>query len=276
MKATLRALADGVGMNDALAEHVAPLEVLDERFLESARQQASQLGGSYTFIEPEGIMEKAIEALAPKNNYFDQMEALKPTIEAEDWETARTELEAIVEKVGYLPGEENAHSLLAYIYQQLGETELEKETLTLIAENEGHSLDPVERLLAIALEQDDPPSVVRWANQWIAIRPLAIEPWRALFTTHARFQWREAIPAGKVLLELDPPDIAKVHYTLAQQYLREDRQSARRHTLMALEEAPRFRLAYQLLNRLNKTSPESGSVPTGDLIRQTTQDALQF
>jgi tetratricopeptide (TPR) repeat protein len=262
MKAILRALADGTEMNAALAQHVAPLETLDAQFLEDAKSQAAQLGGSYTFERPESIMEKAIAAITPENNYFDEMEALKPAIEAEDWETARVELEAIIEKSGYLPGEENAHKLLAYVYEQLGETELEKETLTQIAENEGHTIEPIERLLFIALEQDDPPSVLRWANQWIAIRPMAVEPWRALFSTHARFQYEvAAIPAGQVLLELDPPDVAKVHYALAQQHLRRDPEAAKRHTLMALEEAPRFRLAYELLDTLNRRQSKSGRTP---------------
>lgn len=257
MKATLRALAEGVEMNAALAEHVAPLEELDEYFLEDARRQAAQLGGSYTFERPEGVMEKAMAVLTPKNNYFDEMETLQPVIEAEDWETARVELEAIVDKAGYLPSEENTHRLLAHVYQQLGEIELEKETLTEIAENEGHTIEPIERLLFIALEQDDPPSVLRWANQWIAIKPMAVEPWRALFSTHARFQYGvAAIPAGQVLLELDPPDIAKVHYTLAQQHLQKNPEAAKRHTLMALEEAPRFRLAYELLDKLNSRQPK--------------------
>lgn len=253
MKATLRALADGTEMNAALSQHVAPLADLDKQFLEDAKSQAAKLGGSYTFESSESIMEKAIAVITPENNYFDEMGALKPVIEAEDWETARVELEAIIEKSGYLPGEENAHKLLAYVYEQLGETELEKETLTQIAENEGHTIEPIERLLFIALEQDDPPSVIRWANQWIAIRPMAVEPWRALFSTHARFQYgAAAIPAGQVLIELDTPDIAKVHYTLAQQHLRRDPDAAKRHTLMALEEAPRFRLAYELLDTLNR------------------------
>ena len=105
MKATLRALADGTEMNAALAQHVAPLADLDKQFLEDAKSQAAKLGGSYTFESSESIMEKAIAVITPENNYFDEMGALKPVIEAEDWETARVELEAIIEKSGYLPGE---------------------------------------------------------------------------------------------------------------------------------------------------------------------------
>ena len=177
------------------------------------------------------MFEAAIEIVSPKNNYFEAIEAIQPAIDAEDWETACAEIEALIEKSGYLPGDENMHGLLAYVYQQLEETDLERETLTLIAEREGHRLEPVQRLLKIALEQDDPPAVVRWANTWIAIKPLAIEPWRALFTTHARFQYDgPAIETGNVLLELDPPDIANVHYTLAQRHARRNPETAKRHT----------------------------------------------
>ncbi len=260
MRAVLRDLGDGIAMNDALEKRVAPLDELDERFLAAAKIQAQALGGQFTFSDPtENMFEAAIEIVSPKNNYFEAIEAIQPAIDAEDWETAREEIEALIEKSGYLPGDENMHGLLAYVYQQLGEIDLERETLTLIAEREGHRLEPVQRLLEIALDQDDPPAVVRWANTWIAIKPLAIEPWRALFTTHARFQNDgPAIETGNVLLELDPPDIANVHYTLAQRHTRRNPETAKRHTLQALEEAPRFRLAYELLNELNANAqPDS-------------------
>lgn len=277
MRATLRELADGIEMNAALATHVDTLDSLDERFLESAREQANALGGVYSLDRPEGMLEKAIEILTPKSNYFEALETIQPIIESEDWESARTELENIVAKSGYLPGDENAHGLLAYIYQQLNETDLEKNTLTTIAENEGHTLEPIQRLLEIALEQDDPPSVIRWANTWIAIKPMAIEPWRALFNTHARFQYAAAIPAGKTLLNLDPPDIAKVHYTLAQQYLRNDPAIAKRHTLMALEEAPRFRLAYELLDSLNgERAKRAAPSPPNSFNNSPTNEAIRF
>ncbi|MGK0241216.1 MAG: hypothetical protein ACI92G_004708, partial [Candidatus Pelagisphaera sp.] len=84
-----------------------------------------------------------------------------------------------------------------------------------------------------------------------------------------------AIETGNVLLELDPPDIAMVHYHLARQYQRKEPEAARRHTLMALEEAPRFRLAYELLNDLNKGQPQQNPSATSsnldDAIREATR-----
>ena len=212
------------------------------------------------------------------SNYFKDMEGIQPLVDAEDWDAARTELEAIVANAGYIPGSENAHSLLAYIYRELGETDLERAALEQIATQEGNRIEPVTRLLEIALEQDTPPDVVRWANAWIAIKPIAIEPWRALFTTHARFRYEaEAIATGNVLVELDPPDIAQVHYELARQHQRRSPEVARRHALMSLEEAPRFRLAYQLLDNLNKKrvqTPVSPSAP--ETLDETIREAIRF
>jgi len=273
MRELLRDLGEGVTMNDALASRVAPLDELDERFLAAARLEANALGGAYALTKPEGLLDESIELVTPGKNYFQEMESVQPLVEAEDWETARQKLEEIISESGYIPGEENAHGLLAYVYEQLGEVDKERSTLETIAASEAHRLDPIQRLLTIALEQDDPPNVLQWANAWIAIKPMAVEPWRALFATHARFQYRDdAIAAGQTLLNLDPPEIAQVHYTLALQYLRSDPETARRHTLMALEEAPRFRSAYELLNEINQKQGSaemrkatSASMPTSNL-----------
>ena len=276
MRAVLLELADGVTMNDALAKHVAPLDELDARFLQQARAKAEALGGSYSLHRAEGMLEKTLEFLTPQPNYFEALETIQPLIEDEDWPAAREALEAIVSEAGYLAGAENAHVLLAFVYRQLDDLDSERDTLALIATQEGNRIEPVTRLLEIALELDDPPAIIQWANAWIAIKPMAIEPWRALFTTHARFQYEAAaIETGKVLLELDPPDIAKVHYTLALQHRGKNPETARRQVLMALEEAPRFRLAYQLLEDLNdrqtRRKPTAIPTPLNDAIREATR-----
>ena len=64
-------------------------------------------------------------------------------------------------------------------------------------------------------------------------------------------------------MNLDPPEIANVHYTLARQHLQSDPDKARRHTLMALEEAPRFRLAYELLRNLNRSRSKTETSDAG-------------
>lgn len=277
MRRVLLELGDGASMNDALAKHVAPLDELDEQFLAQTRSKAQALGGSYSLQRAEGMLEKTIELLSPKPNYFKEMETIHPLIEAEDWPAAREALETIISQTGYLPGAENAHVLLAHVYRQIDDFDRERDTLARIATQEGNLLEPVTRLLDIALEQDDPPAVVQWANAWIAIKPIAIEPWRALFSTHARFQYEAAaIETGKVLLELDPPDIAMVHYHLASLHQRKDPGTARRHVLMALEEAPRFRLAYELLDDLNERRPQRKPTANPTILDNALREATRL
>ena len=65
----------------------------------------------------------------------------------------------------------------------------------------------------------------------------------------------QAIAACRALLELDPPDPAETHYKMAKLlYLQAD-PTAKRHVLQALEEAPRYRDALQLLVDINSRDP---------------------
>ena len=60
----------------------------------------------------------------------------------------------------------------------------------------------------------------------------------------------EAIAAYQTVLLLDPADPAEVHFRLAKLFNATDAKSAKQHILMALEEAPRFREAHELLLKL--------------------------
>ncbi len=60
----------------------------------------------------------------------------------------------------------------------------------------------------------------------------------------------DAIVSGERLLRLNPPDPTGVHYELAQLMADTAPDAARTHVLQALEEAPRFRAAQQLLLKL--------------------------
>jgi tetratricopeptide (TPR) repeat protein len=59
---------------------------------------------------------------------------------------------------------------------------------------------------------------------------------------------QQAVESLQALLLLDPPDLANVHYRLATHCWRTgSKEQARRHVLQAIEEAPRYRAACQLL-----------------------------
>jgi len=83
----------------------------------------------------------------------------------------------------------------------------------------------------------------------LAVNPLVPAPHRYLAQAAEKLGNRdEAIRAYQALLLFDTTDTAETHFRLAQ-LLRDadERDDARRHVLMALEEAPRFLAAHKLL-----------------------------
>jgi hypothetical protein len=65
------------------------------------------------------------------------------------------------------------------------------------------------------------------------------------------------------LLVLDPSDPAEAHYRLARLLQQAGDPQAKRHVLQALEEAPRFREAHQLLLQLSAqpAAPRTNAPP---------------
>ena len=75
-------------------------------------------------------------------------------------------------------------------------------------------------------------------------------------TSEELAQPTEAIAAYQTVLLLDPTDPAEVHFRLAKLFNATNTQAARQHVLMALEEAPRFREAHELLLKLSAPEPK--------------------
>ncbi len=175
----------------------------------------------------------------------------REALDRDDFAGAREKLTPLLETGAYLPGSDNFHTLLARAAAGQIDTATERDALLAIATHEADALAPVTRLLSLARDEQDWTAVARWADAWLAINPLAPTPWRALLDAHEHTgDHAAAAHAGETLLRLDPPDFASLHFRVAQQLQSIDPDRARRHTLQALEEAPRFRAAYDLLATL--------------------------
>ena len=82
----------------------------------------------------------------------------------------------------------------------------------------------------------------------LAVNPLLPDTHRHLaMATEALNDAPQAIESWQTLLRLDPLDPAEANYRLARLLREPDNPKAKRHLLMALEEAPRFREALKLL-----------------------------
>ncbi len=253
----LRDLGRGTAMNDALATHFAPLEELDAAFADHALAYAEAFAPAIDLSRPEGdegLLPQflALPQLNPSDLNLDQVvAAVNNQIEAGNWKQARATLEPLLVQGVYFPGAENIHFLHARICRELGDTAAEKAALVTIAEREAGQLAAVTRLLDLAEESHDWTEIARWSDEWLAIDPLGTTPWRARLRAHAQLdQPAIAIAAGETLLRLDPPDRAAIHHQLATLLEPTDASAARRHVLQALEDAPRFRAAYELLDRI--------------------------
>ena len=261
MRNARRDLGKGITMNAALAAHMAPLEDLDDDFLEYAQTKAENFGGAYAYKAPEGILEVALDAVVSKPNYFDILKEAEQNLDEKKWEEAKTILEEVIDNSDYLPGDENAHIRLARAYRGLEDTSREIEMLQLITEMESDRLEATSRLLTLAIEENDWSSAKRWAQATLAINPMSRLPWQALFDAEEELdQPREAIKAGNVLVELEVPNIAETHYRLSRIHFSQRTLSqAKRHILLALESAPRYREAFELLKEIQAEENKSAS-----------------
>ena len=102
----------------------------------------------------------------------------------------------------------------------------------------------------------DWPTVLKYADRYLAVNPLVIAPHRFLAKASAeRGDTATAIRSNRIMLTLDPPDPTDVHYQLAKLLYATGSPEARRHVVMALEYAPRYQDALRLLQKIAETSP---------------------
>jgi hypothetical protein len=129
------------------------------------------------------------------------------------------------------------------------------------AEVDDEATDCYMRLIELAAEAKDWPTVARNCERYLAVNPLVAPPYRYLAQAAAATDDDStAVVAWRTLLQLDVPERADGHYNLAQLlHKRGDDGEARRHVLLALEETPRYRAALRLLLEL-KGSP-GGTAP---------------
>jgi hypothetical protein len=258
IKTVLRALGEGIAPNDALTQSFGPLDALDARFTRFAQDKAKKLGGGFDLSRTEKTGFAAMFVQMNPRNFHVRLQEARKLAGEKDWAAAKKILVELTAGGAYLPGEQNAHTLLAQVCAALDDTAGERAALLTIASREADAIDAITRLLALAEEEKNWPDTVRWAEAWLAINPLAPTPWRSLLTAHEALAdqhsdnaaRRSAVAAGNTLLQLTPPDLAAVHYRVARQLQTLDASAARRHVLLALAEAPRYRAAYELLAAL--------------------------
>jgi tetratricopeptide (TPR) repeat protein len=148
--------------------------------------------------------------------------------------------------------------MLARVYRELGETNAERQIQSRVAMEDDEALPAYQRLMELAAAGGEWEEVERSARRYLAVNPLVELPYRFLAqAAEHRQETRIGIEAYRALLALEPSDPAEVHYQLARLLYRSGDRQARRHLLQALEEAPRYRAALDLLLQMNGESPQA-------------------
>ena len=187
----------------------------------------------------------------PKNIYLLQRRARKALAEKK-WEAAKAPCRELIELFPHQADGDSAYLMLARAHRELKEFKEERKVLDRFVVLTDDAFDVYLRLMELGAKAKDWKAVRSSAQRALAVNPLLAMPYRHLAeAAEALKQTDAAIGAWKTVLKLDPRDPAEAHYRLARLLYSKDDPNAKRHLLMALEEAPRFREAHRMLLKMN-------------------------
>jgi tetratricopeptide (TPR) repeat protein len=257
LRNVLTDLSVGMPIEISLQRYIGPPEVVDQMFAEYAHQRAEQLAPQLDWrrdVLPEDADLAQLELLNEQhpNNYWLAHRLCQKWIEAGRWELARELLERIHAAYPADTSAGNAASQLATIYRERGESAEEMRVLKALVEHDHEDVEAHVRLMDLAVEAEDWELLRDVARQLLAVNPLIPIGHEMLTRAGERLDHAEDVAAAqRALLEMDPADPALAHYRLSVAYHQLGRTAeARREVMRALEDAPRFRAAQQLLLEL--------------------------
>jgi tetratricopeptide (TPR) repeat protein len=279
-----RVLADlGVGMpiNESLRRYVGSLDALDAEFAKFAREKAEALAPEAEWEQPALPPTADVAAWEkwsgenPKN-YLALQALAKKLIEAERFADAKAPLAAMRELYPDDVSADNAYSLLARVHRELNETSEERAVLEELASRSAEEIDAYIRLMELAKDDEDWPAVRENAERMLAVNPLVRTPHEHLArAAEAMNDDEAAVAAYRVLAVLDPLDPAETHYRLARLLHKQGDPDAKRHVLIALEDAPRFRAAHRLLLEIVNQEESPGDKEEGTASAEVGEAAVE-
>jgi tetratricopeptide (TPR) repeat protein len=187
--------------------------------------------------------------LAQLEPWQEKLAELQETVQREDWRLVAAKASEAIELFPDYVDEGSAYIAKARAHRELEETALATSTLLEYHKRGGHDPDA---LIALARALGDAGRTDESIDVFEDV--LMVAPLRA--EVHREFGDRlvaanrpaDALPEYQAFLAMNPQDLADAHYRLAKAYVAvEDKAKGREHLLYALEIAPHYREAQQLL-----------------------------
>jgi len=273
----IKDLGHDVPIDDSMKKHIGDVPGLWEEFEAYVMKQADDLAPDLDFEEPPESHPARSDAIAltayvtqNPNSFWGLTRQAIELQNQEKWEASKAPAKQIITAYPAFVGDNNAYLILARAHRELQESEAEIDVLQTFAERSPRGATARGRLIELHLEKENWGQAKDHAERLQAVNPLLRICQRGLGEANqALGNSTIAVQAFKSLLTLQPANPSEAHYRLAQLYLKPegketeqtkaDPELAKRHVLMALEEAPRFRDAHALLQDIQpvKSQPEA-------------------
>jgi tetratricopeptide (TPR) repeat protein len=174
---------------------------------------------------------------------------LQETVERGDWRVVAAKAAEAIELFPDYVDEGSAYIAKARAHRELGETGLATTTLLEYRKRGGYDPDALIALARQLGEAGRGDEAIGVFEDVLMVAPLRAEVHRDFGDRLAASnRHREALVEYQAFLAMNPQDLAEAHYRLAKTYVAlDDRAKGREHLLYALEIAPHYREAQQLL-----------------------------
>ncbi|MCA9022977.1 MAG: hypothetical protein KDA74_22660, partial [Planctomycetaceae bacterium] len=263
MKSILSDLQAGVPVNVAIERRTKTLGELEQDFATYLTAEAKNFASEVDWSEQDltaltsDDTKRFDDWIREHPQHFQGLMAYSRILEEEN-RTAELEttLKKLVRLYPQYTGADNACLRLAALYQKQERFDVEQSYLEQHAKYNPNALAVFQRLATLYQQQENWHAVYQACQDANAINPLDQETQQILATACIQLNRpAEAVAAYQAILALEPHNPAETHYQLARLLQDTHKQKAKRHTLIALEQAPRFRAAHQLLLELTANTP---------------------
>jgi tetratricopeptide (TPR) repeat protein len=273
----LRDLGEGLEVNAAIAKLLPGADTLDRDYAEFVRQHAASVSPGLDWRAPDPLPPEddagALAAFLGKNptNLWALTAYTKTLLADKRWKEAVASARKLTELHPGDTSPDNGLRLLARAYRGLNRPAEERSALERLAAQDADDLESFLRMTELAEADEDWTAAVASAELTLSVNPLLPQPHRTLARAgetlgdlpHAAESWQR-------LLLLDPHDPAEARFRLASIWAKLGDSRARRLTIEALEDAPRYLDAHRLLLRLEtagsppiRSEPPSPPAPEG-------------
>jgi tetratricopeptide (TPR) repeat protein len=265
----LHDLKSGLTINDALQRQTVEITALDETFAEYLHDEAMKWAPKASFdpatvaalVSADTTTLKEFVVASP-GNYPAALLLAARLSDDEKFTEAEEILEQLIEMVPEDDNLQGPRPMLAGLYRKQQRTEDEQRVLKEHTDRNADDLSAFVRLQHLASEATDWSDVVQYGNAVRAIDPFQIQAVvQMAAAAESSGDADSAESALNSLIVLLPDDAARFHFRIATLLQESQPQAARRHVLLALEHAPRFRAAHRLLLVLHEAAETDDVAP---------------